>query len=714
MNGPSNIPRRAWQRRNLRRDSVVAGSSSAPKSHKQAWKPQIRGWQRSSGQERGDETDSAFGSSLSSNSESDSEFDGRAPRRMALAARSCRSQKRSNVSSADSDSGSWSDSCSDIDADSGYGSIEQDLDDTADFYDDLLAKFEIEGPTLADHGDNTKKMIQEQEQKWYRFCKHRKVDPTETIKQCNPALFKLYLVWRVRNSRIKKESTVMTYWKVLSLIYSNQTASWMREDVLYDVRNWIHTYLTPTYGLDTTKKEKAGIFVEDLAVLLNHHWIRDEEVFAHERLRVQLAANLILAGATATRPGALIGQLCYEHLEFQLFPPLKGDQRPRVVLKVNLERIKRSGGKSEPREFAFREDDMLLYDPLILIMALSFADNAFLNEFKNSEEIYKLIVPPNSDRIRLRWKGEWLKRPIFRDVELSDGMVQVSLTKALQYRKERHHLIRLGRSIGLAKALEWYDLRRGSGKKLNEELTAEERNKIMGHRQGDSRVYVMYYMSTFIDADCQSICFGSAPQHDLVHLAGRLLRHGDAPTALTDQQKFEVNQDPKLVKYRQKRTRALQQWKWQGYRSREEAEGTDMASRYDHYKKKADCLGKRLKAERLQRAIKDFHDLIHVEEVNRQLNGVKPSSVLVPPTVKYELPERAQVAHLFSKAADSINRDRLHKLRMQLLGIFAIGTSNGNMLPLVVLITTAYKFWTVPKILPATLPVSMPSIYRQQ
>jgi len=70
------------------------------------------------------------------------------------------------------------------------------------------------------------------------------------------------------------------------------------------------------------KKEKAGLFVEDLAVLLNHYWVRDKEVFAHERLRVQLAANLILAGATATRPGALISQLLYKHLEFQLFPLL--------------------------------------------------------------------------------------------------------------------------------------------------------------------------------------------------------------------------------------------------------------------------------------------------------------------------------------------------------------------------------------------------------
>ena len=56
------------------------------------------------------------------------------------------------------------------------------------------------------------------------------------------------------------------------------------------------------------------------------------------------------------------------------------------MLKVTLKHIKRSGGKLEPKEFAFREDDMLIYDPLIPIMALAFADHAFVNEFKDPEE----------------------------------------------------------------------------------------------------------------------------------------------------------------------------------------------------------------------------------------------------------------------------------------------------------------------------------------
>ncbi|KAK3943401.1 hypothetical protein QBC46DRAFT_420865 [Diplogelasinospora grovesii] len=625
MDRPSNMPRRAWQHCNVRRNKTVVSNSSTSGSKEQPAKRTRRGSvqnrQSKSGQDRDNETDSSISSDSDSNSGEEYGKSRQPARRQTQQSRKQRTS--TDISSKDTDSSSESDSDSDSEDDSGYCSLKEDADDKAEYYNELLERFRAEGPTLANHGKNTKKMEKEQEKKWNKFCKHRELDLTEALRQCDASLFKLYLVWRVEHSRIKKESAIMTYWKILT--------SWMREDVLYDVRNWIRTWLTPTYGLDTSKKEKAGLFVEDLTVLLNHHWIRDKEVFAHERLRVQLAANMILAGATATRPGALIGQLLYEHLEFQLFPPLPGEKRPRVVLMVNLEHIKRSGGESEAKKFAFREDDMLIHDPLIPIMGLSFADNAFKNGFKDP---YTLIVPPYSDRLRLQWKEEW------------------------------RHLIRLGRSIGLAKALEWYDLRRGSGKKLNEALTPEERNKIMGHRQGDSRVYVQYYMSTFNDIDCQTIYFGNAPQHDLI-------RHGDAPTTLTDQQKFEVNQDPELVKYRRRRTQALRQMKSQGYSTRADAEGTEVAAKYDLYKRKADRLSKKLKTQRLQRAIKEFHDSVHVEEINRQLNGIKPSDVITPPTIQYDLPERARVARLFSRAADARNRDELHQLRMDLVRTLA-------------------------------------------
>ena len=112
---------------------------------------------------------------------------------------------------------------------------------------------------------------------------------------------------------------------------------------------------------------------------------------------MQLAANLIFAGATATRLSAFIGQLLYKHLEFQLLPPLLGNELLRVVLKVNLKNIKWSGGELELKEFGFYKNNMLIYDLLILIIGLAFTNDAFINKFKDFEKIYKLVVLPNSN-----------------------------------------------------------------------------------------------------------------------------------------------------------------------------------------------------------------------------------------------------------------------------------------------------------------------------
>ena len=58
---------------------------------------------------------------------------------------------------------------SDSDLDSGYSSLNDDPREPTGFYDDLLTKFENEGPTLANHGKNTKKKIREQEEKWNKL-----------------------------------------------------------------------------------------------------------------------------------------------------------------------------------------------------------------------------------------------------------------------------------------------------------------------------------------------------------------------------------------------------------------------------------------------------------------------------------------------------------------------------------------------------------------
>jgi hypothetical protein len=98
-------------------------------------------------------------------------------------------------------------------------------------------------------------------------------------------------------------------------------------------------------------------------------------------------------------------------------------------------------------------------------MALALADNAFESKFTSLAQIYNLVVPPSTDRIRLKWDKEWARRPIFRHV--APGGAGISQTRAISYQKHRYYFIRLGRTCGYRKKLQFYDLRRGSGKMLN-------------------------------------------------------------------------------------------------------------------------------------------------------------------------------------------------------------------------------------------------------
>lgn len=46
--------------------------------------------------------------------------------------------------------------------------------------------------------------------------------------------------------------------------------------------------------------------VDDIFLILYHHWALDTSVFPDERQRLQLAFLLLLSAYTATRPGALV------------------------------------------------------------------------------------------------------------------------------------------------------------------------------------------------------------------------------------------------------------------------------------------------------------------------------------------------------------------------------------------------------------------------
>ena len=58
--------------------------------------------------------------------------------------------------------------------------------------------------------------------------------------------------------------------------------------------------------MDNTDTEKPLLEAEEFVELIRHHWASDINVFQNERQRLQLAAILLLAAFTESRPHALL------------------------------------------------------------------------------------------------------------------------------------------------------------------------------------------------------------------------------------------------------------------------------------------------------------------------------------------------------------------------------------------------------------------------
>jgi hypothetical protein len=60
------------------------------------------------------------------------------------------------------------------------------------------------------------------------------------------------------------------------------------------------------YDLDTTTREKPVLSVDDIFLILHHHWKLDVSIFPDERQRLQLAFLVLISSYTGTRPRALV------------------------------------------------------------------------------------------------------------------------------------------------------------------------------------------------------------------------------------------------------------------------------------------------------------------------------------------------------------------------------------------------------------------------
>lgn len=318
---------------------------------------------------------------------------------------------------------------------------------------------------------------------------------------------------------------------------------------------------------------------------------------------------------------------------------------------------------------------------------MAFADNAFQAEFSRPEQIYDLVIPPEKDRLNIRWKKIWQDRPITRDIERTPEGIQISDTEPFDYGQYRNAFRNLGWECGLREYPELYHLRRPGGKlitgkhaasscnglngtltqkRILEALTSEECNQIMGHRSRST--YQRYYAPRNSRRDVANIFCGLITRDYIMKAMQRLSRDQFAPKSLNKVQLSEVNNIPKLLELAGKRNDYKQQIHALGYDKILDARGkSGLYDKYNQAKAKFNAKKSLLKDKRLKALRDEYFETVDTQEINNQLKGIMPRKTFIPPTVEYELADRATAAQLLFEPVDSLEASELFQRRIVLV-----------------------------------------------
>lgn len=125
------------------------------------------------------------------------------------------------------------------------------------------------------------------------------------------------------------------------------------------------------------------------------------------------------------------------------------------------------------KTFIFYEVDDLIFDAILLMLALASLDGAFEANINSVHDFYRVHVRPPRQSLEFRWREDILDVPVFRQaVPTIDGAFRTSDTEALRYHTYLYYLQRLGRVTGFMQILTPYTIRRGSGEAVEGESMA--------------------------------------------------------------------------------------------------------------------------------------------------------------------------------------------------------------------------------------------------
>ncbi|KAF3768192.1 hypothetical protein M406DRAFT_336858 [Cryphonectria parasitica EP155] len=361
---------------------------------------------------------------------------------------------------------------------------------------------------IPEYADNTKINIAGMLRKWKTYCESVKLTGhwRDVMKEADRAMAMDFLYYLCETYRIKSWGTSWEYFRQYKQLYASVTGHYMdrndSKEILKDVAD-------------------SG----DLLALLTFNIAYDTGIFSGAKHRIQLAGCYLGLAFTGARPAEFVDgerksgkdrcleelfprramgasgedkekapdenselleellaqehiirgrskALCYEDI---LLIVVRHPDTGKDVLAISIKFIYHKGvdNKPKPTIFFFTPTRKLIFCLISIIISLAVHDNAFAaSNLISARQVFQVKNQEPVKCTPLRWKDEWLKRPVFRRCNNSflknepDDSV-ASKYQPLQYYKLRDDMAQQSLDSGCEKVIEPKAWRRGAANSAN-------------------------------------------------------------------------------------------------------------------------------------------------------------------------------------------------------------------------------------------------------
>ncbi|KAK5110395.1 hypothetical protein LTR85_001273 [Meristemomyces frigidus] len=298
---------------------------------------------------------------------------------------------------------------------------------------------------------------------------------------------KRFIHWHINHSDIHTLDTAYVRFRQWRIAYKVKHRNVLGPTLASEMKNYTRAEISLEFELTQQRSDKRVMNIDDLLVLLHHHWAVCTAWFPTERQRVQLALLLLVIAYTGVRPcgvlevprtrtleeaedgddpdfltsvrdpDARVDSLKYKDINmFKVKDPMS--EREHVFLMIITSRLmKNNRHKGLPLVVLPQAGACRLR--LLLTRARWLAEPADLFTFEVADARGMQAIP-------LEWKPEMLEVPLLRRTEKS-VQGETTSSNVWTYDNARYAVLRLGKAVGMKEPFNLYDGRRGAGEAID-------------------------------------------------------------------------------------------------------------------------------------------------------------------------------------------------------------------------------------------------------